>query len=106
VNYSVPPLLRPALMNSEVWMIWEQMMAHCQMGSNIEVAAESLGMRHCRRSVYETVSGLSMTVMRLMAAGCSMDLLVGRAEMRIVDLPEMLLVIGPERLLIDAVLLE
>lgn len=92
-------------MNLKVWMTWEQMTARCRVGNNIEIAAESLGMRHCRRSVYETVSGLLMTVTRLMVADCSMCLLVGRAEVRIVDLQEMLLVIGPERLLIDAVLL-
>jgi len=91
-------------MNLDVWMTWEQMVARCLLGSNIEVAAENLGMRHCRRSVYETVSGLLMMVTRLMVADCNKDLLVGRAEMRIVDLQEMLLVIGPERLL-DAVLL-
>jgi len=81
------------------------MKAHCRLGSNIEVAGENLGMRHCRRSVYETVSGLLMAVTRLMLAGYSMGLLTERAEKRIVDLQGMLLVIWLERLLIDAVLL-
>ena len=40
-----------------------------------------------------------------MVADCNMGLLVGRAEMGTVDLQEKLLVIGPEWLLIDAVLL-
>jgi hypothetical protein len=91
-------------MNSKVSMTWEQMTVHCWLRSNIEVAAESLGMRCCRCSVYETVSGLLMAVTRLMIADCNMGLLAGRAEMRIVDLQEMLLVIGLERWLVDAVL--
>jgi hypothetical protein len=101
----VPPFVKPALMNSKAGMTWEQMTARCRLGSNIEVAAESLGMRHCRRSVYESISGLLMKVTRLMVADCNMGLLAGRAEMGTVDLQEKLLVIGPEWLLIDAVLL-
>ncbi len=85
-------------------MTWELMRVQRRLESNIEVAAESSGMRHCR-SVYETVSGLWMAVTRLTPVGCSMGLLTERAEMSIVGLQEMLLVIGPERLLIDVVLL-
>ena len=101
----MPPFVKPALMNSKAGMTWEQMTARCQLGYYIEVAAESSGMRHCRRSVYESISGVLMKVTRLMVADCNMGLLVGRAEMGMVDLQERLLVIGPEWLLIDAVLL-
>jgi hypothetical protein len=43
-------------------------------------------MRHCRRSVYETVSVLLMMVTRLMLVDCSMDLLSEVVEMRTDDL--------------------
>jgi hypothetical protein len=85
-------------------MTWELTTAHCQLGSYTEVAAEGSGMRHCRRSVSD-VSALLMAGMHLMLVDYNMGLLNERAEKRIVDLQGMLLVIEPDRLLIDAVLL-